>query len=225
MNTLTHPNTNRLDQHSVIDPAILYFGTSVALLSTRDEKGHANLAPNSSVFWLSHTAVVGIAARSQTGRNLLSTRECVINLPSVNEVDAVDRLALTTGRDPVSDRKARAGYRYVRDKFGEASLHAIDADMVSPPRVVECPVNLESRVTGLHVLGGGDDPEDADLLAVELEIVRVHVHEGIRSPTHETRIDPELWRPLIMSFQRFFGLGGEAQRSRLSSIDEEWYRT
>jgi hypothetical protein len=38
------------------------------------------------------------------------------------------------------------------------------------------------------------------------------------------RIDPDLWRPLIMSFQRFYGLGPETQASRLATIDEEWYR-
>ena len=29
-------------------------------------------------------------------------------------------------------------------------------------------------------------------------------------------IDPMLWRPLIMSFSRFFGLGGEVHPSRLA---------
>ena len=112
----------------------------------------------------------------------------------------------------------------MRDKFGEARVHAIDADLVSPPLVAECPVSLESRVIAVHPLGRAGDPGEAELLAVEFEIVRVHVHEGIRSSTGETRIDPERWRPLIMSFQRYFGLGDEVQKSRLSSIDEEWYR-
>ena len=217
--TETAPGT-----HAVIDPAILYFGTSVALLSTVDEHGHANLAPNSSLWWLGHTAVVGIGARSQTGRNLIATGEVVINLPSTAEVDAVDRLALTTGRDPVSPRKAGAGYRYVSDKFAEAGVHAIPAGLVAPPRVLELPVHLEGRVAAVHPLHGSADAGTADTLAVEIDIVRVHVHELVRSRTHANRIDPTRWRPLMMSFQRFFGFGDEVQPSRLASIDEEWYR-
>lgn len=210
--------------HAPIDPAILYFGTPVTLLSTVDERGHANLAPNSSVWWLGHTAVIGIAARSQTGRNLIATREVVINLPSAAEVDAVDRLALTTGRDPVSGRKADAGYRHVFDKFAEAGVHALPAELVAPPRVLELPVHLEGRVVAVHPLHGSVDIDSAATLAVEIDVVRVHVHDRIRSRTHRNRIDPERWRPLMMSFQRFFGFGDEVQPSRLASIDEEWYR-
>src|SRR5213082_686634 len=84
-----------------IDPAILYFGTPVALLSTTAATGVPNLAPISSVFWLGHTAVLGLGARSQTALNLIDTGEVVINLPSADQVTAVDRLALTTGRNPV----------------------------------------------------------------------------------------------------------------------------
>ncbi|MFC9561656.1 flavin reductase family protein [Agromyces sp. NPDC056965] len=210
--------------HAPIDPAILYFGTPVALLSTVDKLGHANLAPNSSVWWLGHTAVVGIAARSQTGRNLVATREVVINLPSTAEVDAVDRLALTTGRDPVSVRKSEAGYRHVFDKFAEARVHALPAELVAPPRVREFPVHLEGRVAAVHPLHGATDAESADTLAVEIDVVRVHVHDRVRSRSHPNRIDADRWRPLIMSFQRFFGFGAEVAPSRLASIDEEWYR-
>ncbi|WP_074401018.1 flavin reductase family protein [Agromyces aureus] len=224
MSTCTDLGTSEVAQHSVIDPAILYFGTPVALLATVDEAGHPNLAPNSSIWWLGQTAVVGIAARSQTARNLLAVRECVINLPSVMEVDAVDRLALTTGRTSVSERKSRAGYRHVHDKFAAAGLSAAAADRVAPPRVAECPVNLEGRVRTLHPLRGAADPTAADLLAVELDIVRVHIHEHLRLAGHENRIDPDRWRPLMMSFQRYFGLGTEAHPSLLSTIDEDWYR-
>jgi hypothetical protein len=35
----------------------------------------------------------------------------------------------------------------------------------------------------------------------------------------EKHIDPVRWRPLIMSFCRFFGLGGEVHPSRLAESD------
>lgn len=52
----------------------------------------------------------------------------------------------------------------------------------------------------------------------------MHVHESIRLKGTANRIDSDLWRPLIMNFQRFYGLGPEVHPSRLSETDEEWYR-
>lgn len=52
----------------------------------------------------------------------------------------------------------------------------------------------------------------------------MHVHPGIRLPGTENRIDPDAWRPLIMSFQYFYGLGDQLHPSKLAAIDEEWYR-
>jgi hypothetical protein len=54
-------------------------------------------------------------------------------------------------------------------------------------------------------------------------VEQVHVHPSIRK-AGSRRIDPARWRPLIMSFQRFFTLGDEVHPSRLAGIDEEAYR-
>ncbi|MFD5213966.1 flavin reductase family protein [Microbacterium sp. NPDC058345] len=217
-------NVTPIDPHTAISPAILYFGTPVALLSTVDGTGDANIAPNSSVWWLGQTALVGVSASSQTGRNLLATGEVVINLPSQNEVDIVDRLALTTGRPEVSARKHAAGYRSVRDKFAHARVSPMAAETVAPPRIAELPVHLEGTVRALHPLDGIPDPADARVIAAEIAITRVHVRDSLRMPGYPNRIDPERWQPLLLSFQRFFGRGGEVMPSRLASIDEEWYR-
>jgi len=52
----------------------------------------------------------------------------------------------------------------------------------------------------------------------------VHVAEVVRLPGHRNRIDRDRWRPLIMSFQQFYGLGGRVQPSTLAEIPEEAYR-
>ena len=59
--------------HVVTDPAILYFGTPVVLLSTVNPDGSPNLAPISSVYWLGHQAMLGINRRSQSWGNLART--------------------------------------------------------------------------------------------------------------------------------------------------------
>jgi len=210
--------------HEVIDPAILYFGTPVVLLSTVSAAGAVNLMPMSSAFWLGHTGVLGMGTRSQTYRNLADTGECVLNLPSAALVSQVNRLALTTGRDPVPAGKADAGYKYEPDKFGRAGLTPVPADTVRAPRAAECPVNLEARVADIYELEKDDTGKGAGTVAVEVAITRVHVHPDIRPPGTENRIDPDAWRPLIMSFQHFYGLGDRLHPSKLATIDEEWYR-
>ncbi|KQR17864.1 flavin reductase [Cellulomonas sp. Leaf334] len=206
--------------HVSIDPSILYFGTPVVLVSTVGADGRPNLAPISSIFWLGHTAVIGIGRRSRTMQNLTDTRECVLNLPSVDQVAAVDRLALTTGQSPVSDRKLAVGYRYEPDKFGRAGLTAVSSTTVAPSRVAECPVHLEATVADIYMLGG----DEGGAAAVELAVTRVHVDESLKLAGTANRIDPDRWRPLIMSFQQFYGLGDRAFPSTLSSIAEKWYR-
>ena len=104
------------------EPPILYLGTPVVLISTTNEDGSPNLAPMSSAFWLGWRCVLGLGARGKTAANLVRTGECVLNLPSQDQVAAVNRLALTTGSNPVPDYKQKRGYRYVRDKFGISGL-------------------------------------------------------------------------------------------------------
>ncbi|MEV5572765.1 flavin reductase family protein [Spirillospora sp. NPDC052269] len=209
-------------EHIGIEPSILYFGTPVVLLGTTDHDGHPNLAPMSSAFWLGWRCVLGMSTSSKTCQNVLATGEITINLPSTGQVGAVDRLAKTTGSDPMSEARAERGYRHVRDKFGVSGLTPVDSETVRPPRVAECPVTMEAVVERTRPLAedlGGWG------MVVETRVQRVHVHPSITMEGHENRIDPDLWRPLIMSFQQFYGLGDQVHPSRLAEIPELSYRT
>ncbi|HJV23343.1 MAG TPA: flavin reductase family protein [Holophagaceae bacterium] len=201
--------------HRVIHPKMLYFGTPVVLITTLNEDGSPNLAPMSSAWWLGQSCMLGLSRRSKTAENLLREGTCVLNLPSAAMVDVVDRLALTTGRDPVPDYKAAMGYRFEGDKFGLAELTPLPSDLVAPPRIRECPVHLEARIAQVHGVG---DPE-SHLAAFEAAILRVHLEEALVMEGSEHHIDPLKWRPLIMSLCEFFGLGGRLHRSRLA---EAW---
>jgi flavin reductase (DIM6/NTAB) family NADH-FMN oxidoreductase RutF len=221
---LTEPETTTAGMHDVIDPAILYLGTPVVLISSENPDGTTNLAPMSSAWWLGSRGVLGLASRSQTTRNILRTGECVLNLPSADLVDAVDRLALTTGANPMSQFKKANGYRYEPDKFGTAGLTPASSITVRPERAAECPVNLEAALVAAHPLGDDDPRARGSAVTIEVRVTAVHVHPGIRLAGHANRIDPDLWRPLIMSFQHFYGLGPELRTSRLATIPEESYR-
>lgn len=210
--------TTRTDTHTRIEPAILYFGTPVVLISTLNESGTPNLAPMSSAFWLGWRAMLGLGRRSKTAQNLLSTRECVLNLPSDALAPAVDRLALTTGSDPVPPGKHERGYRFVPGKFERAGLTPVPSETVRPPRVAECPVSMEAVVEAAHPVG------DGGVVAFEVRVQRVWVHDEIRAAGKADHIDPDAWRPLIMSFQKLYGLGPQVHESTLARIPEDAYR-
>jgi flavin reductase (DIM6/NTAB) family NADH-FMN oxidoreductase RutF len=201
--------------HRTIEPTILYFGTPVVLISTLNPDGAPNLAPMSSAWWLGWSCMLGLGQLSQTSDNLIRTRECVLNLPSQEQVTQVDQLALTTGKDPVPERKRAWGYRHASDKFGIAGFTAAKSQFVAAPRVLECPVQMEGTVKDIRPFG-----KNVHANAFEVHIEKLHVDENLLIENHvRPHIDPVRWRPLIMSFCRFFGLGGEVHPSRLAASD------
>jgi flavin reductase (DIM6/NTAB) family NADH-FMN oxidoreductase RutF len=211
--------------HVASEPAILYFGTPVVLISTTNEDGTANLAPMSSAFWLGWRCVLGLGASSKTAQNLRRTGECVLNLPSIREVAAVDRLAKLTGASPVPPVKAARGYTHEASKFAIARLTPVPSETVAPPRALECPIHLEAVVAAEHSLME-DTARPGALLVFEVRVQRVHLHPEVLFAGETNRVDPARWRPLIMSFQKFYGLAdGEVHPSRLGEIAEALYRS
>ena len=212
--------------HISSEPSILYFGTPVVVLSTLNEDGTANLAPMSSAFWLGWRGMLGLGSKSKTAGNMLRTRQCVLNLPSVNQVAEVNRLAMTTGSNPVPAYKEKKGYRYVPDKFGISGFTPMASETVAPPRVLECPVQMEAVVESTHTVADDDPAQSGGIVCFEVRILRVHLEESILMDGHSNRVDPDKWRPLIMSFQKFYGLSDQqAHESTLSQIPEHTYRS
>ncbi|QMU72904.1 flavin reductase family protein [Streptacidiphilus sp. P02-A3a] len=187
--------------HVSISPSVLYFGTPVVLLSTENEDGSANLAPMSSAWALGQVVVLGLGTEGQTARNLRSRPELVISLPAPEQWPAVERLAPLTGRSPVPAAKA-AVFRFEPDKFAAAGLRAEPSELVRPPRVAECPIQLEARAARVRTDASGD------FLIIEARVLRVHADPRLVVPGTE-HIDPAGWSPLIYNFRHYFGLGPE----------------
>ncbi|AYF79500.1 flavin reductase family protein [Nocardia yunnanensis] len=199
--------------HRTVDLKVLYFGTPVVLISTRNEDGSANIAPMSSAWWLGDRCMLGMNSASQTTRNLLRERECVLNLPSSDLVAAVDRLALLSGSPEMTPHKVEKGYRYEPDKFGAAGLTAVASETVAAPRIAECPIQLEAKV-----LSARPFDERNSVTAHTLQVVRAHVAEELIVPGTD-HVDPRGWDPLIMKFCEYFGGGTQLHHSRLA---EAW---
>ncbi len=210
----------------IAEPSILYFGTPVVLIASSNADGSPNLAPMSSAFWLGWRCMLGLGAASQTAQNLQRSRECTLNLPCDGLVRQVDRLALTTGRDPVPPYKAARGYRHVADKFAHAGFTADTSATIAPPRVRECPVQMEAVVEGMHELAQDSGTLRGAVLAFEVRIQRVWLDDALLMEGRPDHVDPDRWRPLIMSFQKFYGLApGPLHPSMLASIPERSYRS
>ncbi|KAI1454596.1 hypothetical protein F4805DRAFT_310703 [Annulohypoxylon moriforme] len=212
-------------KHTIISPAILYWGTPVVLITSENEDGTSNIAPMSSAWWLGHSCMLGLDAESKTTQNILRTKQCVLNLPSDSMGDYVNRLADTTGSNPVSDSKSSRNYKFVKDKWTRAGLHSQPSNFVTPLRIAECPVQMECQMVQANELWK-DLPDRKGLaLAIEVRVLRIHMLQELRMEGHPNRVDPDKWRPLIMAFQELYGLGGgKVAPSVLGRVGEEKYR-
>jgi flavin reductase (DIM6/NTAB) family NADH-FMN oxidoreductase RutF len=221
--------------HLSVEPAILYLGTPVVLVSSINEDGSPNLAPMSSAFWLGWRCMLGFEAVSKTPNNIVRTGECVLNLPSMDQVDAINRISMVTGSNPVPAGKSLRGYKHHADKFGIAGLTPEASETVAPPRVLECPIQLEAELVRVNPMMT-DEYDYAQhersaectlegIVALEVRIKRVHIAPALLVKGRPNRIDPDLWKPIIMSFCRYYGLSSELAVSKLARIPEEQYRS
>lgn len=81
----------------------------------------------------------------------------------------------------------------------------MNSEVVGPPRVAKCALQLEAKAVGLTPGGEGQ------FFRVECEVLRVHADERIVVPgTHH--VDPSRWSPPIFSFRRYHGLAPDVVR-------------
>jgi flavin reductase (DIM6/NTAB) family NADH-FMN oxidoreductase RutF len=83
---------------------------------------------------------------------------------------------------------------------------------------------MEAVVEAVHPVADEDSLQRGGIVAVEVRVQRVFVHDDIRVPGSPDHIDPDAWRPLIMSFQKLYGLGSQVHPSTLARIPERLYR-
>jgi flavin reductase (DIM6/NTAB) family NADH-FMN oxidoreductase RutF len=175
----------------------------VALISSLNEDGTTNLAPISSFWALGWTVMLGLLDETKTAENFARHGECVVNVPSPEMWQQVEKLAPLTGKSPVPAIKAKQ-FRYEHQKFEVAGLTPMPSETVALMRAAECPVQMEARGEKLHPMSGGKLKELGGGVAAEVEIVRVHVDEEFVLGEHY--VNPEKWSPLIYNFRHYFRL-------------------
>lgn len=168
----------------------------------------------SSAWWLGWTCLLGLDASSQTTDNLIAQRECVLNMPSIEQLPFVERLAYSTAKNPMPAHKQWLGADYDPDKFVTSGFTQTSSETVKPPRITECPVQMEAVVQSVRAIAEHDPGAAVPMKAVEVRITRVHVDPAILAEGEPDRIEPLAWKPLIYSFRTYFGLGPQIGRSR-----------
>lgn len=186
-----------------IRPKVLYFGTPVALITTIDEHGHPNIGPMSSVWALGYKLVLGLGCDGKTFENLLAQKECVVNIPSPNLHPNIESIARLTGKNPVPEDK-RGLYTYEADKFTAGGFTSNSSQVVKPPAIANCPIQLEAILEQYSIIDFAPDGSP-DVAVVTVKVVNVRVDENLVVGTDH--INPDLWSPLIYNFRHYYGLG------------------
>ena len=103
--------------------------------------------------------------------------------------------------------KAALGYRYVPDKFGCAGLTPLRSLQVAPPRIAECPLQMEARLLVAHQAQTADAREPPpDFCILETRVVQTHAHRDIVIDGTQ-HVDTSSWQPLLYVFRHYFGTG------------------
>ena len=113
------------------------------VLLTTEREGKANVMTLSWHLMLEfEPPLVGcvVSNRNYSFENLCETKECVINIPTMEIAKEVVACGNVSGRN--------------QDKFKKYGLTAESSTCVKPPRIAECYANLECRVVDTRMVEG-----------------------------------------------------------------------
>jgi len=199
-------------EHIVIKPSVLYVGTPVALITSINPDGTTNISPMSSAWALFDRMVLGLTSTSKGRENAMRERQLVLNFPSPDLWPKIEALAPTTGLNPVPPHKEKIGYRFEADKFDVSGFTPQASDLVRPPRIAECPIQLEAEVVATHAPGEWPAERQEAFWIIETRVIRVHAHRDIVIPG-TNHIDTGRWSPLLYVFRHYFGIGPDLGRT------------
>jgi flavin reductase (DIM6/NTAB) family NADH-FMN oxidoreductase RutF len=154
----------------------------IGWISSRDAKGHANLAPYSFFnAFCYHPPIIGFSSTSwkDSVANIQETKEFVWNLTTMDLAKQMNASAAHVARD-VSE-------------FEIAGLTAVPCKLVNVPRVGESPVAFECKLIEIMQLKGANG-EKAQAWLTLGEVVAVHIDKNfIKDGVYQTA----LARPIV----------------------------
>jgi flavin reductase (DIM6/NTAB) family NADH-FMN oxidoreductase RutF/AcrR family transcriptional regulator len=154
----------------------------IGWISSRDAKGHINLAPYSFFNGFCYTPpIIGFSSTSwkDSVGNIQETKEFVWNLATKDLAQQMNATAAHVAHD-VSE-------------FKIAGLTAAPSKLVNVPRVAESPVSFECKLTQIIQLQGADGKKAQAWLTLG-EVVAVHIDKAmIKDGVYQTA----LARPIV----------------------------
>ena len=163
------------------------YPSPAALITSVSSDNKTNIITLAEVYNLSVSkpVIAGISiAKPRYSHKLISeSLEYVLNLPTTQILEKVDRCGTISGRDV--------------DKFAEVGLTPIPASKVKPPLIAECPINLECKVIGIQEIG------DHDMFIGE--VIVEHVDEEVLD--ENGRIQVEKLNGLCYVLGEYWSLG------------------
>lgn len=159
----------------------------IGWISSRDAKGHVNLAPYSFFNGFNYTPpIIGFSSTSfkDSLRNIQETGEFVWNLATMDLAKQMNATAAHVAPEV--------------DEFNIAGLTAIPGKLVNAPRVAESPVSFECKLTQIIQLQSADGQKVQAWLTLG-EVVAVHIDKAfIKDGVYQTAAP----RPIVRAGRR-----------------------
>ena len=170
----------------------------IGWISSRDAKGHVNLAPYSFFNGFNyHPPIIGFSSTSwkDSVANIQETGEFVWNLATMELAQQMNATAAHVAHEV--------------DEFTVAGLTPVPGRIVGVPRVAESPVSFECKLTQIVQLQGADGRKVSGWLTLG-EVVAVHIDKRmIKDGVYQTA----LARPIVRAGRRgdYFEIRPDAQ--------------
>lgn len=159
----------------------------IGWISSRDAKGHVNLAPYSFFNGFNYTPpIIGFSSTSfkDSLRNIQENGEFVWNLATMDLAKQMNATAAHVAPEV--------------DEFNIAGLTAIPGKLVNAPRVAESPVSFECKLTQIIQLQSADGQKVQAWLTLG-EVVAVHIDKAfIKDGVYQTAAP----RPIVRAGRR-----------------------
>jgi flavin reductase (DIM6/NTAB) family NADH-FMN oxidoreductase RutF len=156
------------------------------------------------VFIFGLRATIDLEISSKTTKNLIRTGECVLNLPSDGCAAAVDHLAQLAGTVSDPQKGSKLWRSYCGKEFQATRLTPAPSEVVSAPRALECPVQLEAAVTGRQRLNREKCEWGRHSLTIEVRILRVYIDPSTVLENGANRGGSDMWKPLMACLQEAY---------------------
>lgn len=113
--------------------------TALVVTGTFDEANIVTIAWVSLLTSLPPTLGISVGTKGYSGTEIRKNREFTVNIATVDIMEEADFCGITSGKDT--------------DKFKETGLTRMQSEIVKPPIIKECPLNLECILVESNIVG------------------------------------------------------------------------